>query len=56
MEPPAGIAPAYDPRASTGPEYHQCQREGAGGSGWVGKRIRLGVSDVGSSKERGCMM
>ena len=27
-----------------------------GGMGAEGKRIRLGVSEVGSSKERGCMM
>ena len=47
MELPATVS-NHDPRASW--EY---QRGVASGEG---KRVRLGVSEVGSSKERGCMM
>ena len=43
----------HDPRASV-----DFARGGTSGIsvGGEGKRIRLGVSEVGSSKERGCMM
>ena len=50
MELPApGAMLAYEPRVSA--EY----QHGGSVSG-EGKRVRLGVSEVGSSRERGCMM
>lgn len=47
--PGGGAMAAHEPRVSL-----EFQRGGTPAG--EGKRVRLGVSEVGSSKERGCMM
>ena len=52
MELPA--TSTHEPRSSI--DFARTSGAMTGGVGGEGKRIRLGVSEVGSSRERGCMM